>query len=88
MKPTFLPQGWDDYREWGEQHRKTQMRLNRLIEECRRDPFKGAGKPEPLRHDWAGWWSRRITDEHRLVYRVVGEGEGRALEIAQCRKHY
>lgn len=88
MKLTFLPKAWDDYLGWAEHDRKTLKRLNRLIEECRRDPFRGAGKPEPLRHDWAGWWSRRITDEHRLVYRVVGEGEARALEVAQCRKHY
>jgi toxin YoeB len=55
-----------------------------LIEECRRDPFRGMGKPEPLKHDKSGFWSRRINDEHRLVYRVVGE----TLEIAQCRFHY
>ena len=88
MKLTFLPQGWDDYIEWVEQDRKTLKRLNRLIEDCRRSPFAGIGKPEALRHDWAGWWSRRITDEHRLVYRVAGEGDAQALEIAQCRKHY
>jgi toxin YoeB len=55
-----------------------------LIEECRRDPFRGTGKPEPLKHERAGSWSRRITDEHRLVYRVVGE----TLEVVQCRFHY
>jgi toxin YoeB len=55
-----------------------------LIAECRRTPFTGRGKPEPLRHDLKGWWSRRITDEHRLVYRVI---EGR-MDVAQCRFHY
>ena len=88
MKVTFLPQAWSDYLHWAEQDRKTLRRLNRLIEDCRRQPFEGVGKPEPLRHDWSGWWSRRITDEHRLVYRVAGEGATQALEIAQCRMHY
>lgn len=88
MKLTFLDQGWEDYQLWQEQDRKALRRLNRLIEECRRTPFEGIGKPEALRHDWAGWWSRRISDEHRLVYRVVGDGAAQALEIAQCRKHY
>ncbi len=88
MKVTFLPQAWDDYLHWVEQDRKTLRRLNRLIEDCRRQPFEGVGKPEALRHHWSGWWSRRITDEHRLVYRVVGEGATQALEIAQCRMHY
>jgi toxin YoeB len=88
MKLTFLDQGWEDYQQWQDEDRKTLRRLNRLIEECRRTPFEGIGKPEALRHDWAGWWSRRISDEHRLVYRVVGEGASLALEIAQCRKHY
>ncbi len=87
MKLTFLPQGWDDYLEWAEQDRKTLRRVNRLIEDCRRNPFSGPEKLEALRHNWAGWWSRRITDEHRLVYRVVGDGDTRAPEVAQCRKH-
>ena len=63
---------------------KSALKVLQLIEECIRWPFAGRGKPGPLRHDKAGWWSRRITDEHRLVYRVI---EGR-LEIAQCRYHY
>ena len=64
------------------------VRLNRLIEECRRHPFTGTGKPEPLRRDMRGWWSRRVTAEHRLVYRVVGKDAEQALEIVQCRYHY
>ncbi len=60
------------------------IKINRLIAECQRHPFEGTGKPEPLRGDYAGWWSRRIDREHRLVYRV----NGNALEIAQCRFHY
>ena len=59
-------------------------KINRLIEECRRHPFDGIGKPEPLKGDYSGWWSRRIDREHRLVYRV----EGDTLIIAQCRYHY
>ena len=51
-------------------------------------PFEGIGKPEPLKHDWAGWWSRRIDKEHRLIYSVTGTGETQALEVAQCRHHY
>lgn len=59
-------------------------RLNNLIEECGRTPFSGTGKPEPLKNELQGWWSRRIDHEHRLVYRVRGD----VLEIAQCRYHY
>ena len=62
--------------------------LNGLIKECMRAPFKGTGKPEPLRGDLQGWWSRRITLEDRLVYRIAGRGEAQQLEIAQCRFHY
>jgi toxin YoeB len=88
MNVTFLPEAWDDYCFWVEQDKKTLRRINKLIEECRRHPHTGIGKPEPLRHDRAGWWSRRITDEHRLVYRVVSEGAAQQLQIAQCRHHY
>ena len=63
-------------------------RLNALIRECQREPFKGIGKPEPLRGALQGWWSRRITLEDRLVYRVTGSGAARQLAIAQCRFHY
>ena len=63
---------------------KSALKVLQLIEECIRTPFAGRGKPEPLRHDKAGWWSRRITDEHRLVYRI----EGNALTVLACRYHY
>ena len=62
--------------------------VNTLIEECRRHPFRGTGKPEPLGGNLSGWWSRRINREHRLVYRVTGKGVGQALEVALCRYHY
>lgn len=64
------------------------QRINDLIEECRRTPFKGTGKPQPLKGDLTGWWSRRITLEDRLVYRVTGSPPDQYLGIAQCRFHY
>lgn len=88
MKITFWPTAWEDYRHWQDNDRKLLDRVNTLIEESRRHPFKGTGKPEPLRGQLKGWWARRITQEHRLVYRVRGEGDAQALEIAQCRYHY
>ncbi|WP_425444843.1 Txe/YoeB family addiction module toxin [Tabrizicola aquatica] len=63
-------------------------RINTLIEECRRHPFTGTGKPELLKGDLTGWWSRRITSEHRQVYRVSGSGSDQCIQIAQCRYHY
>lgn len=88
MKVVFSDQGWEDYLHWVENDPKTLERLNDLIEECRRTPFKGRGKPEPLKQDLRGWWSRRINGEDRLVYRVEGKGREQALEIIQCRLHY
>jgi toxin YoeB len=88
VKVSFSDNGWDDYQHWINEDRKTLKRVNALIEECRRNPFKGTGKPEPLKQDLKGWWSRRITGEDRLVYRVQGTGKDRVLEIIQCRLHY
>jgi len=76
--------GWEDYLHWQATDAKLLERLNGLIRECTRTPFVGTGKPEPLRGPLAGWWSRRLTQEHRLVYRVA---DG-ALHVAQCRYHY
>lgn len=84
MKLVFDEDAWDDYLHWQQHDRALIKKLNRLIEECTRTPFDGTGKPEPLRGDYSGWWSRRITEEHRLVYRV----EADSLLIAQCRFHY
>lgn len=84
MKVVFLSDAFDQYVHWQDRDRKALVRLNRLIEECRRHPFEGPGKPEPLKNDYSGWWSRRIDREHRLVYRV----EADALIIIQCRYHY
>ncbi len=88
MKVAFDPEAWDEYLWWQREDAKTLQRLNTLIEECRRHPFTGIGKPEPLKRDLAGWGSRRITGEHRLVYRVRGSGEAQALEVLSCRFHY
>ena len=88
MKVVLWPTAWEDYRYWQENDAKVLARLNILIEECRRHPFKGTGKPEPLGGNLAGWWSRRITQEHRLVYRMSGSGKAQTLDVAQCRYHY
>ncbi len=88
MKLIFSPQAWEDYLHWQANAPATLARLKALIRECTRTPFIGTGKPEPLRGNHKGWWSRRITIEDRLVYRVSGAGDTQALEIAQCRFHY
>lgn len=88
MKVTFSDEAWDEYQWWTEDERKALDKLNALIEQCRRTPFTGTGKPEPLRGDLQGWWSRRINHEDRLVYRVSGKGREQMLEIIQCRSHY
>lgn len=84
MKLIFSAQAWDDSLYWQEHDRKLLSRLNGLIKECARTPFQGTGKPEPLRGALSGWWSRRINQEHRLVYQPTEDG----LLIAQCRYHY
>ena len=83
-----MPRGWADYIEWQNIDQKMVGRVNALLQDVLRSPFVGLGKPEPLRENWTGWWSRRISDEHRIVYRVVGYGEDQVIEIAQCRFHY
>jgi toxin YoeB len=88
VKLIFWPTGWVDYLHWQAEDPKLLTRVNGLIKEVRRDPFQGIGKPEALSGNLAGWWSRRIDREHRLVYRVTGKGEAKALEIAACRYHY
>ena len=84
MKLLFTESAWADYLRWQEHDPKLLARINALLKDCGRSPFSGIGKPEPLRENLAGWWSRRINDEHRLVYRVTDE----QLIIAQCRFHY
>ncbi len=84
MKLIFSDEAWEDYLYWQEQDKRMMERINKLIRETKREPFTGVGKPEPLKHALSGFWSRRITDEHRMVYRV----EKNALEIVQLRIHY
>lgn len=84
MKLAFTSRGWEDYTFWSENDRRMPRRINKLITDTLRDPFDGIGKPEPLRGDLSGYWSRRIDDEHRLVYKAT-ESE---LVIVQTRYHY
>ncbi|MBZ9537619.1 Txe/YoeB family addiction module toxin [Modicisalibacter tunisiensis] len=84
MKLTFSEQAWEEYLYWQKTEKKVLRRINQLIKEIQRTPFEGIGKPEPLKHGLAGYWSRRINDEHRLVYKVTED----ALLIAQLRYHY
>ena len=84
MKLIWSEQAWDDYLYWQDADKRMVKKINELIKETRRTPFEGKGKPEPLRHHLAGFWSRRITAEHRFVYSVTDE----ALLIAACRYHY
>ena len=84
MKLVFADEAWDDYLYWQQQDKRIVKRINELIEATKRDPFSGIGKPEPLKHALAGFWSRRITDEHRMIYKA----EKDALLIAQLRYHY
>ena len=84
MKLIFSEHAWEDYLYWQRTDRKILQRINTLIREIQRAPFEGIGKPEPLKHGLSGYWSRRITDEHRIVYKV----EADSLFIAQLRYHY
>jgi toxin YoeB len=84
VKLVFSENAWEDYLYWQKTDRKVVLRINTLIRDIQRDPFDGIGKPEPLRYALSGYWSRRITDEHRIVYKV----ESDAVMIAQLRYHY
>jgi len=84
VRLVFTITGWEDYAYWGATDRAVQRRINRLIDEILRDPFEGIGKPEPLRHAFSGCWSRRINEEHRLVYLA----DGADIVILQARYHY
>ncbi len=84
MQLIFLSHAWDDYLYWQALDKKALKKINLLIQECSRTPLEGRGKPEALRGNLSGWWSRRINHEHRLVYKF----ENDKLIIAQCRKHY
>jgi toxin YoeB len=84
VKLQWAESAWEDYVWWQTEDRKTLRRINQLLADIQRNGYTGIGKPEPLRHDWAGFWSRRINDEHRLVYRI----EADTVLVAACRYHY
>lgn len=84
MKLIFSENAWDDYLYWQKADKKVLKRINKLIKEAKRKPFEGVGKPEPLKHGLAGYWSRRINEERRMVYKVVDD----TLLIAQLQYHY
>lgn len=84
MKIVFLDQAWEDYLYWQSTDKSLLKKINGLIKEIERQPFEGNGKPEALRHNLAGWWSRRINLEHRIVYKIDND----SIAILQCRYHY
>ena len=84
MKLVFADHAWEDYIYWQKSDRKILRRIDTLIREAKRNPFEGVGKPEPLKHALSGYWSRRITDEHRFIYKVSED----SIHIAQLRYHY
>ena len=84
MNLVFADKAWDDYLYWQKNNKQILKKINNLIKEIKREPFEGIGKPEPLKYNWLWYWSRRITLEHRIVYKVKDNN----LLIAQCRYHY
>ena len=84
MRLIFADEAWEDYLYWQKQDKRMIEPINKLIRETQREPFAGLGEPEPLKHALAGFWSRRITEEHRMVYKIDGD----ALQLAQLRYHY
>lgn len=88
MNLTWTPEAWEDYLHWQATDKATLKRINELLRNTMRQPFTGIGKPEPLVGNLKGWWSRRITGEHRLVYRVEGSGEAQCVVVTMCRYHY
>lgn len=84
MNTFWTDEAWADYLRWRSENQKVFKRINRLVDAIAADPFRGIGKPEALRHDLTGYWSRRITEEHRLVYKVAGK----KIYIISCRYHY
>ncbi len=89
MITEFTQHGWNDFEYWLENDLEVVEKIRELIKSIKQTPFKGLGKPEPLRHSLKGYWSRRITDEHRLVYQVSGtKGDDQRCSIVQCLFHY
>ena len=88
MKLVFTECAWTDYLYWQQTDKAVLSRINEIIKDTSRSPFRGIGKPEPLVGHLKGFWSRRITKEHRLVYRISGPPDGQTLEIVACQYHY
>jgi toxin YoeB len=84
MKYIFVDESWEDYLYWQKKHKRMLNKINQLLKDISRTPFSGLGKPEPLKYKYQGFWSRRIDDEHRLIYRVTND----EIHIAKCRFHY
>jgi len=84
MKYIFVKESWEDYLYWQKTDKKLLRRINELLKDISRNPFSGIGKPEPLKHKYSGYWSRRINGEHRLIYRIKED----EILIAKCRFHY
>ena len=84
MIASFAEKGWEDYLYWQKIDKRVSQRINLLIKEVKRHPFTGMGDPEPLKHNWSGYWSRRVNREHRLVYRYTDE----TIIVVQCLYHY
>jgi toxin YoeB len=88
LRVHFTDHGWNDYLYWSRHNADIHARVNDLIENARKTPLTGMGKPEPLKGTPAGFWSRRITGEHRLVYAIEGKGDAQCIIIVQCRYNY
>jgi toxin YoeB len=88
MQLSFNAGGWQDYLYWQETDAKLAARINELFKDILRHPFEGIGKPEPLKGEYRGYWSRRINHEHRIVYTVTGKGDDQTVVVIQCRLHY
>lgn len=84
MRLIWADEAWEDYIYWQQNDKKVLKKINTLIKDIKREPFNGLGEPEPLKYNWSGYFSRRITKEHRLIYKIVDN----QLLIAQCRYHY
>lgn len=88
MRLEFTPNAWEDFEHWADNDQEIFNKIRDLLRDIKRNPFTGLGKPEPLRFELQGYWSRRITSEHRLVYAIEGKGKQQRCIIMQCRYHY
>ena len=88
MRKTWFDDAWGDYLYWQDQDKKTLKKINRLIQDIERNGYHGIGKPEPLKESLSGWWSVKIDEKNRIVFKISGEDDGQILEISQCGSHY